>query len=152
MMKLFAVALGSVLIAGTVVTSVACGTAANEDQKQLAIEASCDDFQKPGQQHLARESEIAVDQSLELTLCSNPTTGFQWEPATISDQTVVEQVSHKFAPAEAATPPVAGAPGKDVWVFKGLKKGQSAISLKYSRPWEGGEKGTWTFTLTVVVK
>jgi hypothetical protein len=25
-------------------------------------------------------------------------------------------------------------------------------TMEYSRPWEGGEKGEWTFTLTVIVK
>jgi len=45
-----------------------------------------------------------------------------------------------------------GAPGKEVWTFKALKKGTTKIAMEYSQPWEGGEKGGWTFNLTVVVK
>ena len=47
---------------------------------------------------------------------------------------------------------IAGTPGQEVWTFEALKKGSSTVSLEYDRPWEGGEKGEWTFELTVVVK
>ena len=117
--------------------------------KQASVEVSCDDFMKL--QHISQEVEVAVDGSLTITLCSNPTTGFQWvESAQISDQTVLQQTSHKFVPPEETG--VAGAAGKEIWTFKALKKGTSTISMEYSRPWEGGEKGEWTFVLTVTVK
>ena len=47
---------------------------------------------------------------------------------------------------------VEGAAGKEIWTFNALRKGTSNISMEYSRPWEGGEKAEWTFTLDVVVK
>jgi len=121
--------------------------------KEVSLEASCDDFLK--QQHVSKEVKVAVDGSLTVTLCSNPTTGFQWsETAQISDQTVLQQLGHKYVAPEAKgdRPPAPGTPGKEVWTFKALKKGESTISMEYSRPWEGGEKGAWTFNLTVVVK
>lgn len=94
--------------------------------------------------------EIAVAGTLTLTLESNPTTGFQWELSSISDQNVLEKQSNTFeAPEESG---MVGAPGKEVWVFKALKKGTSTISLEYSRPWEGGEEGVQTFTIHVTVK
>ncbi len=118
--------------------------------KQASIDFSCDDFMKD--QHISGETEVSVDGSLTVTLCSNPTTGFQWESAQITDQTVLEQVDHKFVSPESEPPPPPGTPGQEVWTFKALKEGESTISIAYSRPWEGGEKGAWTFTLTVVVK
>ncbi|MCK4387345.1 MAG: protease inhibitor I42 family protein [Dehalococcoidia bacterium] len=117
--------------------------------KQVSVEASCDDFYK--NQHISKEVEVAVGDSFTVTLCSNPTTGFQWsETAQISDQTVLQPVDHKFVPPEKTG--VEGAPGQETWTFKALEKGTSVISMEYSRPWEGGEKGAWTFNLTVVVK
>lgn len=117
--------------------------------KQASVEVSCDDFIKL--QHISQEVEVAVDGSLTVTLCSNPTTGFLWvESAQISDLTVIQQTSHKFVPPEETG--VAGAAGKEIWTFEALKKGTSTISMEYSRPWEGGEKGEWTFVLTVTVK
>ena len=120
--------------------------------KQASVEVSCDDFYK--QQHISKEVEVNVDGSFTVTLCSNPTTGFQWESPQISDQIVLEQVDRKFVyPEDTGDKPLPpGTPGQEVWTFKALKEGESTISIKYSRPWEGGEKGEWTFKLTVVVK
>jgi inhibitor of cysteine peptidase len=113
-----------------------------------SIQISCDDFGK--QQHISKKVNLAVGDTFSVTLCSNPSTGFQWsESAKISDPTVIQQTDHKFlSPGTGLT----GAPGKEVWTLKALKKGTSTISLEYSRPWEGGEKAEWTFDLTVVAK
>jgi len=128
-----------------------CLFACSPAPKQASVEASCDDFYE--HQHISQEVEVAVDGSLTVTLCSNPTTGFQWsESAQISDQTVLEQVDHKFVSPESEPPPPPGTPGQEIWTFKALKKGTTEVSLEYSRPWEGGEKATWTFVLTVTVK
>ena len=45
-----------------------------------------------------------------------------------------------------------GGAGKEIWTFKALKKGTSTVSMEYSRPGEGGEKGHWTFVAAVIVK
>ena len=114
-----------------------------------SVEVSCDDFMQ--QKHISKEVSAAVGDSFTVKLCSNPTTGFQWsESAQISDPTVVQQMDHESLPPE--TEGLVGAPGKEVWTFKALKKGTSTISVEYGRPWEGGEQGEWTFNLTVVVK
>jgi len=126
-----------------------CLSACLPTSKQVSVDVSCDDFMK--QNHISQEAEVAVDGSLTVTLCSNPTTGFQWvESAQISDQTVLQQTDHKFVPPEEAG--IVGAAGQEIWTFQTLKKGTSTISMEYSRPWEGGEKGEWTFVLTVTVK
>jgi len=122
-----------------------------ENGEQASVEISCDDFMSAN--HISQELEVPVDGSLTVTLCSNPTTGFQWsESAQIGDQTVIEQIDHEFVGPESEPPPPPGTPGQEVWTFKALEKGTSTISMEYSRPWEGGEKGEWTFTLSVVVK
>jgi inhibitor of cysteine peptidase len=121
---------------------------------QVSVDVSCDEFMK--QQHISKEVEVAVGDSFTVTLCSNPTTGFQWpESAQISDQTILQQTGHKFvSPAKpiGCAPPPPGTAGNEIWTFKALKKGMSSVSTEYSQPWEGGEKGAWKFNLTVVVK
>jgi len=126
-----------------------CLFACSPAPKRVSVEVSCDDFMKL--QHISQEAEVAVDDSFTVTLCSNPSTGFLWsESAQISDQTVLQQADHKFVPPEDQE--LVGAGGEEVWTFRALNKGESTISMEYSRPWEGGEKGAWTFNLTVVVK
>ncbi len=125
--------------------------ACSPTSKQVSIEMSCDDFYK--QAAISKEVEITVGDSFTVTLCSNPTTGFQWsETAQISDQTLLQQTDHQLVMPGPEPPPPPGTPGQEVWTFKALKEGKSTISMEYSRPWEGGEKGEWTFFLTVTVK
>ena len=114
-----------------------------------SIDVSCDDFMK--QQHISKQTEVAAGESFTVTLCSNPTTGFQWsESAQISDRAVLEQADHEFVAPEAKG--MVGAAGKEIWTFEAVGKGTSTISMEYSRPWEGGEKAEWTFNLTVIVE
>jgi inhibitor of cysteine peptidase len=115
------------------------------------VNAGCDDFMQ--QKNVSRQIEIATGYELSVYLCSNPTTGFKWsESAVISDTSVLRQTGHEFTAPKRDSTPVVGAPGTEKWTFKATKKGASTIKMEYGRPWVGGEKGEWTFTLTVVVK
>jgi inhibitor of cysteine peptidase len=121
--------------------------------KEVAVEVSGNEF--TNQKNVTKQVEVDAGDTLIVTLCSNPSTGFAWpESAQISNQTILQQADHKYvAPeAEGGATPATGAPGQEVWTFTALKKGTSTIYVEYSRPWEGGEKGEWTFHLTVVVK
>ena len=118
----------------------------------ISVEVSCDDFYQ--QEHISREVQVAVGDSFTVALCSNPSTGFQWsETAQISDETVVRQTDHEFVAPQGSgcAAPAAGAPGQEIWTFEALGEGTCSVSMEYSRPWEGGESGVWTFNLTAVV-
>jgi len=122
-------------------------------KEQALVEVDCDDFM--ANNNISQEVQVNVGDSFQVSLCSNPTTGFQWsESAQISDQSVVEQTGHEFVPpqAESGQPPAPGTSGKEIWTFQALETGTTTISMEYSRPWEGGEKGEWTFTLNVTVE
>ena len=139
-----------ILTCAMVVISL-CLFACSPTPKQVSVEASCDDFYE--RQASSKEVAVAVDGSLTVILCSNPSTGFQWsESAQISDGSVLQPEGYKFVSPESEPPPPPGTPGQSIWTFKALKKGTSTIAMEYSRPWEGGEKGEWTFVLTVTVK
>jgi len=121
----------------------------SQGKTDTPLDVSCNDFITNN--HISQQVEVTADNSITLSLCSNPSTGFQWsQAAEISDNTVIQQVDHIYLQPEAKSP--IGAPGKQVWTFKGLKKGTATVSLEYSRPGEGGEKGEWTYELTIVVK
>jgi inhibitor of cysteine peptidase len=124
----------------------ACGPA----PQPTSVTVSCDDFYAA--QHISRELEVPVSTSFTLTLCSNPSTGFQWEAAHISDPAALEEVDHRFVSPDSNPPPPPGTPGQEIWTFKALMAGTSTITIAYSRPWEGGEKGEWTFELKVVAQ
>ena len=123
---------------------LACSSTAKETSVSVAI----DEFSKLN--NISREIQVATNNTFTVTLGSNPTTGFIWaESVKISDTAVLQQLEHKYVPPQGSLP---GASGQEVWTFKALKSGKSTASMDYSRPWEGGEKNVWTFTLAVSVK
>ncbi len=82
--------------------------------KQVSVKATCSDFEKLyPERAISKEVKVTVDGSLTVTLCSNSTTGFQWpETAQISDQTVLQQIDHKFVPPGPEPPPLPELPVK----------------------------------------
>jgi inhibitor of cysteine peptidase len=87
---------------------------------------------------------------LTLTLDSNTaSTGFSWTNASISNVSVIKEMSREF---KAAATDMVGAGGQDIWTFKALEKGTSTISMNYSKPWETGVAPAATFNVTIIVK
>lgn len=122
--------------------------AINGGQEAKMIELTLDDFR--AQNNIVKDIELIRPGSLIVTLGSNPSTGYKWDDAEISAPAVLVQASHNFVgPSE---PRATGAPGKEVWVFNSLTNGTTTIKIGYSRPWEGGEKNTFTLTINVTVK
>ena len=140
--KLFLLSLTAMVLLGI----SACSPSVGEE----GINISCDDFMTNN--HLSQAVEIQQGETMMVTLCSNPTTGFQWEEAQISNTAVLSEIEHRFIGPESSLSQPLGTPGQEVWIFQALQKGTSTTIFHYSRPWEGGEKSAWTFTLTVTVK
>lgn len=115
--------------------------------KQNSLEVTCDQFLD--KKHLTWNIKVQRSESLLVTLCSNPTTGFQWaESVQISNKDIITQTSHNIIPSKENIP---GMGSKEEWIFKSLNKGKSTLALEYSRPWEGGEKKEWSLTVFIVV-
>ncbi len=117
----------------------------------VSVEFTCDDFFESN--HITHDIYTAIGSEIEITLCSNPTTGFVWSEVQIADTSALKLVNREFlAPGSPDNPPAPGTAGKEVLTFKALKQGTSTAKIEYSRPWEGGEKGVWTYTMTVNAK
>lgn len=97
---------------------------------------------------LERDVELSVGQTLDVTLCSNASTGFAWEPPVWSGDQSVELLEVADDPPATALP---GAAGTQVFTFRGTGAGTTLIEFIYSQPWAGGMKGTWRLALTVNV-
>jgi inhibitor of cysteine peptidase len=138
----------------TLISIAACSAASattadksNQGMKEIAITTS-DEFDR--NQHIQKEVEIAQGNTLVVTLFSNGTTGFSWdENARIADTGIIQQLEHQYIGAETNA---LGAPGVEQWTLKAVNTGTTTVHMEYGRPWEGGEKGLWTFDLTAIVK
>jgi len=109
---------------------------------------TCSDFEKNN--NITEEITFTVNKGVTIMLCSNQTTGFQWdEEAQISDTSIVQQTGHEYS---APVGDKVGAAGTEKFILTGVNPGTTTVYLEYSRPWEGGEKAVWTCTLTITVK
>jgi inhibitor of cysteine peptidase len=95
--------------------------------------------------------ELTSGQVLEVTLASNPTTGYSWEVSEV-DETVLTQVGEvEFQQAPAEGEPVTGAGGTETFRFA-ASAGETTLTLVYHRPWEKDVEPLETFTVQVVVR
>ena len=156
MKKFSALIIGLIILSISTIGGLACGGSGNESTevpKQASVEVSNEEFQAASASNsglVSKAIEVASGDSIVVTLWSNQTTGYSWsESATISAPDVLQQTNHEYVAPETG---LMGAAGKEVWTFKTLKTGTSEVRMSYSRPWEGGEKITYEFSLTVTVK
>ena len=112
------------------------------------IEVSYDDLLN--QKQISRSTTLAVGDFLQASLGSNPSTGFTWtEKLLISDPKVLTQTGHEVIAPKQDQP---GASGSEVWMVQTTAPGNSTVSTTYGRPWPGGEKDSWVFSVNVTVK
>ena len=122
--------------------------AINGGQEAKIIDLMLDDFQT--QNNIVKDVALVRPGHLIVRLGANPSTGYQWGEADISGTEIVAQESRQYVAPQNTK--LVGAAGTDVWVFDSKAAGATKISFSYSRPWEGGEKNTFTLTINVTVQ
>jgi inhibitor of cysteine peptidase len=118
-------------------------------QPAVSIAIGCDAF-------AARPDAVAsfglgVGVTVAVSLCSNPSTGFEWTDAVSSDPAVAAVGDQAYEPP-ADDQGMAGVAGTQHLTVTANAAGTAVIAASYDRPWEGGEKGVWTLELTIVVE
>ena len=132
--------------------SVAVGCSGKSDPPQsgpqtTTVEVSYDELLN--QKNITRTLALKVGDTLQVSLGSNPSTGFGWaSQMQITNAAVLVQTGHE-ALAPSATRP--GAAASDVWALQAMAPGNTTVSTTYGRPWPGGEKDSWTFVADVTV-
>jgi predicted secreted protein len=99
----------------------------------LLILSSCSNNGKKNNDNMKTEYEIAVNESIQLELDSNPTTGFAWKWTNKDSVSIVDSTGMEYIPD---TPALSGSGGKEIWKFKGLKSGTDTIKMEYCRSWD----------------
>ncbi|MFZ5903098.1 MAG: protease inhibitor I42 family protein [Chloroflexota bacterium] len=92
--------------------------------------------------------EVAAGNEFKIVIESNPSTGYHWELIGELDENIVQFVSKDY---RADEPVIPGSGGADVWTFRALAAGETAITLAYYPPGEG-EPAAQEVTFTIVVK
>jgi len=115
--------------------------------ENIVEEYSCDDFSE-NPTSLSDDFTVEIGDKITVKLCSNATTGFQWDYDITGDIAVKEE-DHDYQEPESD---LVGAAGIEVWTFEATEKGTAVISMEYSQPWEGGMKKEWTYQMTITVE
>ncbi|MEI7690732.1 MAG: protease inhibitor I42 family protein [bacterium] len=98
------------------------------------------------------ESQVNIvvkkGQQFTITLTSNPSTGYTWSVSDDYDKNIVQAVSNEYI---APNTQKVGAPGKELWTFKGKGIGNTKLNFTYARSWESksNQKTLKAFNLTV---
>ena len=142
-MKLRTVAIALLVILILQILSFgACITTSHD----YSVDISCGEFaDNPNGLH--DNFNIDVGDKIRVKLCSNISTGFQWD-YDMTEDNVLKAEDYDF---EEPSPGLTGVPGKEAWTFEAVGKGTTAINMKYSQPWQSGVEAQWTYGITIVV-
>jgi predicted secreted protein len=110
------------------------------------VDISCAEFDQSN--HRTGEFEVEVGDKIRVELCSNPTTGFQWDYEMTVDN-VLKEEDHDLEEPEGDDP---GAAGIETWTFEAVETGTTEVQMEYSQSSEGGLKSQWTCNMTVTVQ
>ena len=93
--------------------------------------------------------KVAAGENFELTLESNPTTGYRWQLAAPFDEAIVTLVGSEYKLPETRR---LGAGGREIWTFKAVEQGTTTIEMAYLRSWEKDVPPIKRATFTVIVE
>jgi inhibitor of cysteine peptidase len=91
---------------------------------------------------------VTAGQTFNVTLASNPTTGYSWALAKPLNAKLLTLVTNIYQRPETR---LVGAGGQEVWTFKAAGEGRTDIALKYVRPWETNVPPVQTTNFVVVI-
>ncbi len=133
------------LLLGTILA--ACSSPATPGP---GLTVDCAAFETEGAAGVPVQREIAagVNQTMTISLCSNPSTGFSWEEPIGEGDAVVELEERSVLQTIGGAP---GEAGEERFTFKTVSAGEAVIHFVYSQPWDGGTKGAWRLDLTTTV-
>jgi inhibitor of cysteine peptidase len=78
--------------------------------------------------------EVSANETFEVSLNSNPTTGYSWKWLNKPNK-LVDKVSMNYIAMEVKKG-IVGSGGSEIWKFKGTKSGIDTLTLEYCRPWD----------------
>lgn len=95
--------------------------------------------------------DLVKGDTLEITLESNPTTGYNWSQVSSNDGVLKPVGAYTYQQNPALTGMV-GVGGKFTFKFKAIGVGATQLKFSYQRPWEKNVPPIETFELNINVK
>ena len=93
--------------------------------------------------------EVNIGERFDISLSSNPTTGFRWE-ATSTPSKVKSDREDPFGKFQVSGLRPIGSGGKQIFTFEAQEVGQEVLTFAYKRPW-GDNPDYSVATVTVII-
>lgn len=134
-----------VMIAGVLLIAGCCGSKESSQTSEMGQISAKSVVDLSGIDN-GTAVEVALGGNVILKLDANPSTGYNWKIQEL-DEKILPLTSKDYQQNEAPAGMV-GVPGVETFSFKAIKKGETILSLVYSR---GGDIAE-DFQITVTVK
>ena len=92
----------------------------------VLILQSCGLREVGGKDTIKADYTIKVDQTINIKLQSNPSTGYSWQWANKKMVAIVDTTKMDY---QASNTGLVGSGGEEVWTFKGIKPGIDSVLL-----------------------
>ena len=96
----------------------------------LAILVSCN-----SQKNIKADYEISKNEIFEISLISNPTTGYSWKWANKKPTSLLDTIGKSYIPTKVKDG-IVGSGGTEIYKFKGNIVGIDTVKFEYCRSWE----------------
>ncbi len=87
------------------------------------------------QKNIKVDYEVDKNEIFEISLKSNPTTGYSWKWIKEGTSKIFDSVSSTYN-QDKSEPNMVGVGGIEIWKFKGNETGVDTLKLEYCRTWE----------------
>jgi inhibitor of cysteine peptidase len=87
------------------------------------------------QQDLKTDYVVNKNETFEVSLISNLTTGYSWKWVKDNSSTRIDSVSATYVQDKVASG-IVGSGGNEIWKFKGKEAGVETLTFEYCRSWE----------------
>ena len=79
--------------------------------------------------------ELNKNETFDVRLKSNPTTGYSWKWTKNNASKKVDSLSFTYI-QDKSEPQMTGVGGNEIWKFKGIETGVDTLTFEYCRSWE----------------
>jgi len=122
---------------------VGCGTGPPKPTPSAVLLGRRDDGKK---------LTLSLNETIEVRLHGNPTTGYHWGLAKLEGDAVAQVGGMRYeSDATRATRRMTGVGGTFIATFKAVKPGEADLTLEYRRAWEKDKPPLETFSIHLVV-
>ena len=87
------------------------------------------------QKSVKADYEVSKNEIFEVSLKSNPSTGYSWKWNKKQTLNLVDSVTTTYNPTKVEAG-IVGSGGNEIWKFKGKETGVDTLTFEYCRSWE----------------